>query len=578
MDVQAYLAQQETKELLRFVAVGSVDDGKSTLIGRLLHDSHGIYDDQLSAVARASKTRGSAGGKLDLALLTDGLRAEREQGITIDVAYRYFATDRRKFIIADTPGHVQYTRNMATGASTANVALILIDAHQGVLKQSRRHAYIASLLGIPHLCVCVNKMDLVEYRQDVFEAIKHDFETFAARLRFREVRFVPISAVEGDNVVNASERMRWYRDETVLGYLERVPVSGDRNLSHFRYPVQLVLRPDLHYRGFAGQIASGVVHVGDDVTVLPSGKRSTVAHLDTFEGEVDEAFAPMSIAIRLADEIDVSRGDMIVHTGNLPMVARRFEAQLVWMNERPLELGKSYFLKHTTRLVRASVEAVSGRLDVDTLGEQPASTLELNDIGRVVVSCNQPLYLDPYARNREVGAFVIVDALTNNTMGAGMIVEALAEEQRDARGEAVSRITAADRRGRFGHAAAVIAFSGDPQPGQESFAYLLEQRLFALGLAVTVIDVRTSFDASRSPAMLADLAQQSFRAGLLTVLSTGLPRATDRAELRARFNTSDLVELSTESSTPGVLLTLDKPDLAVKTVLDELTKRGICVT
>jgi sulfate adenylyltransferase large subunit len=580
-DVLAYLARQEQKELLRFVAVGSVDDGKSTLIGRLLHDSHGIYDDQLSAVERASKTRGSAGGKLDLALLTDGLRAEREQGITIDVAYRYFATDKRKFIIADTPGHVQYTRNMATGASTANVALILIDARHGVLKQSRRHAYIASLLGIPQLCVCVNKMDLVEYRQDAFEAIKRDFESFVARLRFREVRFVPISAVEGDNVVHRSERMRWYGDETVLGYLERVPVSSDVNLSDFRYPVQLVARPDLHYRGFAGQIASGVVRAGDDVTVLPSGKRSTVAGIDTFDGSIEEAFAPMSVTLRLSDEVDVSRGDMIVHTGNLPAVARRFEAHLVWMNEQALGIGKSYFLKHTTRMVRASVDAVIGRVDLDTLDEQPAASLELNDIGRVAMSCNQPLYFDAYTRNRQLGAFVVVDALTNNTVGAGMIVDALTEERRARAREASSLVSAADRRARFGHAGAVIAFSGQPATGHESLAYQLERTLFEMGLAAFVIDVG-AFDDTRSPSLLADLAEQCVRAGLLTILSTGLPRASDRAELRARFSALELVELGSDGDVDApshaLRVTLDDPARASHEIVEELTKRGILVT
>jgi bifunctional enzyme CysN/CysC len=580
--LEAYLAQQEQKHLLRFVAVGSVDDGKSTLIGRLLHDSHGIYDDQLAAVSRASKTRGSTGGALDLALLTDGLKAEREQGITIDVAYRYFSTERRKFIIADTPGHEQYTRNMATGASTASLAIILIDAQHGVLEQSRRHAAIASLLGIPNLCVCVNKMDLVDWRQDRFESIKRDFESFAARLHFRELRFVPISARDGDNVVHPSAHMPWYRDVTVLAYLESVPVADGTNLTDFRYPIQLVLRPDRQYRGFAGALASGVVHAGDDVTLVPSGRRSRIASIDTFDGPLEEAFAPMSVSLRLEDAIDVSRGDMLVHTGNMPTVARRLEAHVVWMSDEPLELGRSYFVKHTTRMVRAGVDAVLGRLVLDRLEEQPATTLELNDIGRVALSCNQPLYFDPYARNRALGAFVMVDALSNSTVAAGMIIDDLPETARGLEKQAASRVTASQRRARFGHGAALITFGGEPLPGQDVFAYRLEQRLFERGCAATVIDVTTMFDATRSPSLLADIAVQCVAAGLLTILSTAAPRATDRAELRARLEPSQIVELAAQSapeaSDDATRVPLDEPDAAVDRVLQVLVERGICAT
>ena len=368
-DILGYLEQHQQKELLRFVSVGSVDDGKSTLIGRLLHDTHGIYEDQLSAVKRAS---GRAGMEIDFSLFTDGLKAEREQGITIDVAYRYFSTAKRKFIIADTPGHVQYTRNMATGASTANVAIILIDARLGVLQQSRRHAYIASLLGIPHLFVGINKMDLVSYSQDVFNRIREEFAAFLAPLGFKGVRFIPMSALKGDNVVHRSDSMPWYDGNTLLEHLESVPIASDRNHDDFRYPVQYVLRPDLNYRGFSGAIASGVVKKGDQVMVLPSRRTSTVVAIDTFDGEKEQAFAPMSVTLRLADEIDISRGDMLVHPDNLPHVAQRFETMLVWLSERALDRQKSYLLKHTTQMVRANVEHVAYTTDLETLKQTPA--------------------------------------------------------------------------------------------------------------------------------------------------------------------------------------------------------------
>ena len=405
-DILGYLEQHQQKELLRFVSVGSVDDGKSTLIGRLLHDTHGIYEDQLASVKRAS-TR--AGMDIDFSLFTDGLKAEREQGITIDVAYRYFSTAKRKFIIADTPGHVQYTRNMATGASTANVAIILIDARLGVLQQSRRHAYIASLLGIPHLFVGINKMDLESYSQDVFNRIREEFASFLAPLGFKGVRFIPMSALKGDNVVHRSDSMPWYDGNTLLEHLESVPIASDWNHADFRYPVQYVLRPDLNYRGFSGQISSGVVKKGDKIMVLPSQRTSTVVAIDTFDGEKEQAFAPMSVTLRLADEIDISRGDMLVHPDNVPRVGQRFETMLVWLSERALDLQKSYLLKHTTQLVRASVEHVSYTTDLETLKQVPATRLELNDIGRVTLSLQKPIYFDGYKKNRGTGAFILID-------------------------------------------------------------------------------------------------------------------------------------------------------------------------
>jgi len=544
-DVEAYLEQHERRELLRFVAVGSVDDGKSTLIGRLLHDSHGIYEDQLSDVIAASKHAGSTGGELDLALLTDGLKAEREQGITIDVAYRYFSTEKRKLIIADTPGHVQYTRNMATGASTANVALILIDATRGVQQQSRRHAYIASQLGILHLAVCVNKMDLVEHDQAVFEAIKADFDSLRRKVRFEDVCYIPVSAVTGTNVVHADpEATPWYSGPTLLSYLENVSLSADRNLHSFRFPVQLVLRPDLSYRGYCGQVASGVVKKGDEVIVLPSGKRTTVAAIDTYDGELEEAFAPMSVTLRLSDEIDISRGDMIVHRSDEPVTARRIEGDIVWMSETPLDVERSYFLKHTTRTVRAQVGKVCGRLNLETLEREPSATFELNDIGRLQLTCNQPLHVDSYADNRHTGAFILIDAISNNTVAAGMIVRTLQDEQLDSSHDERSLVTAEQRRQRFGHDPIVVWFVGEPEPGQSNIAYALERKLFERGALVSVVDVEAHSDGTRSSALFADLAEQCFRLGAITVFSSGLPRGADRTELLARFPHAQRVCLS----------------------------------
>ena len=417
-NIHAYLKQHQEKELCRFVTVGSVDDGKSTLIGRLLHDTHGIYEDQLDAVKKATKQEG---GEIDFSLFTDGLKAEREQGITIDVAYRYFSTENRKFIIADTPGHVQYTRNMATGASTANVGVILIDARLGVLQQSRRHAYIASLIGIPHLAVCVNKMDLKDYDQKVYEDIKAEFSKFCEQLRFREVKFIPISAKLGDNVVHPSEKTPWYKGGTILEYLESVPVRAGINETDFRYPVQYVLRPNLNYRGFSGTIASGTVRKGDVLMSLPSRRKSKVIAIDTFDGEFEEAKAPMAVTIRLADEIDTSRGDMLVHEDNLPLEAERFRAKLVWLNEEALDRNKTYLIKHTTQLVRADVESVEFLVDLETLEKKPSEGIELNDIGEVIISAHRKLFVDPYHENGATGAFILIDPISNNTVAAGMV-------------------------------------------------------------------------------------------------------------------------------------------------------------
>jgi bifunctional enzyme CysN/CysC len=421
-DIQAYLAQHERKGLLRFLTCGNVDDGKSTLIGRLLHDSKLIYEDQLAAVQKDSKKYGTT-GDVDLALLVDGLQAEREQGITIDVAYRYFSTAKRKFIIADTPGHEQYTRNMATGASTCDLAIILIDARNGVQTQTRRHSFIVSLLGIKHVVVAINKMDIVGYGEKVFDQIRSDYEAFADSLELADVTFIPISALKGDNIVNPSTHMPWYTGSTLMHHLETVHIAGDRNLSDFRFPVQLVNRPHLNFRGYCGTVASGVVKPGDEVMVLPSRKTNRVKSIVTFEGDQAEAFAGMAVTLTLEKEVDVSRGDILVHPGNPPHVSQAFEAMLVWMAEQPMTPGKPYYVKHATKMTNASVREIRHRVNVNTLAPEKADRLALNEIAQVVVDLDQPVAFDPYKRNRATGAFVLIDRLTHGTVGAGMIQE-----------------------------------------------------------------------------------------------------------------------------------------------------------
>jgi bifunctional enzyme CysN/CysC len=412
-------------DLLRLTTAGSVDDGKSTLIGRLLYDSKTVFVDQMEHIETTSRARGDE--RVNLALLTDGLRSEREQGITIDVAYRYFATARRKFIIADTPGHVQYTRNMVTGASTSNLAIVLVDARHGLTEQSRRHAFIASLLGIPHVVIAVNKMDLVDWSEDRFEEIREEFSDFSGKLETQDVTFIPISALHGDNVVERSSNMPWYEGTPLLYHLEHVHIASDRNLVDARFPVQWVIRPqsDEHpdYRGYAGQVAGGVLRPGDTVIALPSGLESTIEAIDTYDGPVEEAFPPMSVTIRLADDIDVSRGTMLARPGNQPTVSQDLDAMVCWMADRPLASRGMYSLKHTTNNVRAKVTEVVYRLDVNTTHRDEAKdTLELNDMGRVRLRCTAPLAFDPYRRNRETGSFILIDEATNATVAAGMLL------------------------------------------------------------------------------------------------------------------------------------------------------------
>ena len=424
-DINEYLAQHERKEILRFLTCGSVDDGKSTLIGRLLHDSKMIYEDQLDAIASDSAKHGTTGEKVDLALLVDGLQAEREQGITIDVAYRYFSTSKRKFIIADTPGHEQYTRNMATGASTSDLAIILIDARHGVQTQTRRHSYIASLLGIQHVVVAINKMDLVEFSEERFNEIKAEYQELSKSLNQENVYFVPMSALNGDNVVSSSENTPWYQGQNLMEILESVEISGAKNFEDFRFPVQYVNRPHLNFRGFCGTVASGVVKVGDSIKVLPSEKESKVKEIVTYDSNLEEAFAGQSVTLTLEDEIDISRGDVIVHQSDSVTFTNRAKAHLVWMSESAMQKGKQYQFKFASKLVSGAFEDIEYKIDVNTFEQTQVDSAELNDISVVTLSLEQNVVVDPYEQNRATGAFIVIDRLTNITVGAGMVDTAL---------------------------------------------------------------------------------------------------------------------------------------------------------
>jgi len=497
-DIDAYLAQHEKKELLRFLTCGSVDDGKSTLIGRLFYDAKLIYEDTLKSLEKDSETHGTTGGSFDPALFTDGLKAEREQGITIDVAYRYFSTAKRKFIIADTPGHEQYTRNMATGASTCDLAVILIDARHGVVTQTKRHSFIVSLLGIKHVLVAINKMDLVDYSEEVYEKIRADYKDFSVRLDIPDLHFIPISALLGDNIVDPSENMPWYRGSTMMNFLDTVYIGSDRNLEDFRFPVQYVNRPHLDFRGFCGTIASGIVRQGDEVMVLPSRKTSRVKSIVTFDGDVNEAVTPQAVTLTLEDEVDVSRGDMIVRPGNVPRLEQKFNAMVVWMHDEPMVPGKAYIFKQTTKNVTGTFSTLRYKVDVNTLHRQEAPTLGLNEIGRCAVHLNEPVCFDGYRRNRTTGAFIVVDRITNATLGAGMILfRSTAEERHDhwddepqtrtLQGEA-SAVTSDERSARFGQKPTTILITGLTGAGKTTIAYAVERRLFELGRAVTVLD------------------------------------------------------------------------------------------
>ena len=567
MSADPYLSM----DMLRFTTAGSVDDGKSTLIGRLLLDTKSIFEDQLEAVERASQLRGE--DYVDLALFTDGLRAEREQRITIDVAYRFFATPRRKFIIADTPGHIQYTRNMVTGASTAELAIILIDAQNGVVTQSKRHGFIASLLQIPHVLVAVNKMDLVGYDEAVFQRVVDDYTTFASKLSVPSLTFIPISALQGDNVVHRSAAMPWYDGPSLLHHLEHVSVGASRNLRDFRFPVQMALRPNADFRGFAGQVASGVIRPGEDVVILPSGRRSRVRSIVSFDGQLAEAAAGDSVLLTLEDEVDISRGDMIVRTGNLPQASDSLQCTLCWMSEEPLDRRTPYILQHTTRRVRAHIDELTYRINVDTLHREPADTLTLNEIGRVRVHTTQPLFFDPYQVNRATGNFILIDPYTNNTVAAGMIrradqdVATLPMEARDAAGEPGSRrrsshvvwertaIGREPREHRHGHRAAVLWFTGLSGSGKSTVARLLERRLWDLGCETFYLDgdnVRhglngdlgfSAADRKENIRRVGEVARLAFEHGHLVLCTFISPFEADRRAVRSLLPDGRFIEV-----------------------------------
>jgi bifunctional enzyme CysN/CysC len=561
-------------ELLRIATAGSVDDGKSTLIGRLLFDSKQVFQDQLEHVEKTSLERGD--GYVNLALLTDGLRAEREQGITIDVAYRYFATPQRRFIIADTPGHVRYTRNMVTGASTADVSIILIDARNGVVEQSKRHAFISSLLGVPHVVVAVNKMDLVDWDESVFDQITADFRDFASKLEVKDITFIPVSALNGDNVVDRSDRAPWYQGPPLLYHLEHVHVASDRNLIDARFPVQWVIRPmteEHHdYRGYAGTVAGGVLRPGDDVVVLPSGARTRIAAIDTFDGPLDAAQPPMSVTLRLDDDLDVSRGDMIARVANRPTVADSIEATVCWMSDQPLRAGARYVVKHTTRTTPATVADLRYRIDVNTLHREPdAAELGLNDIGRVTLRLNAPLAFDNYNRNRATGAFVLVDPTTNDTVGAGMIIreraaEAAADSAAAPRSSNVTwhggKVDRAVRWDALAQTGAVVWMTGLPASGKSSIAHALEETLLGVGRSAYVLDgdnLRhglngdlgfSDADRAENVRRTAHVARLLADAGSVAIVSLVSPFAADRAQARALVEAEGLPFLEVWVSTP----------------------------
>ena len=518
-DIQEYLHQHENKELLRFLTCGSVDDGKSTLIGRLLHDSKMIYEDQLAAIQKDNERVGNAGEELDLALLVDGLQAEREQGITIDVAYRYFSTSKRKFIIADTPGHEQYTRNMATGASTCDLAIILIDARYGVQVQTKRHSFIVSLLGLKHTVVAINKMDLVDYSEERFEEIKAEYIEFSKQLDLPDIKFVPLSALKGDNVVTPSESMTWFEGDPLMETLETVEIANDQNFDSLRFPVQYVNRPNLDFRGYCGTLTSGIVRPGDEVTVLPSGKSSKVKSIVTFEGEIEEAFPPMAVTLTLEDEIDISRGDMLVHSDSVPSSTSRFDAMVVWMSEETMQAGRQYEVKLNTTRVAGGISNVRNRIDVNTLEESAANTLELNEIGRCEITLERPVVADDYRAHHGTGSFIIVDRLTNATVAAGMIINDGSEQQVDIDSNLVSesRIGASDRAVRLGQPAQTLTLSGGTSEQRQTILYSLESVLFEQGRSVVAYN---NEQLAHLDGKIAELDVLLNQAGLIALLET----------------------------------------------------------
>lgn len=606
--IEEFLDQDEKKDLLRFLTAGSVDDGKSTLIGRLLFDSKKLYEDQLDALQRDSVKEGHAGGEIDYALLLDGLKAEREQGITIDVAYRYFSTNKRKFIIADTPGHEQYTRNMITGGSTANLAIILIDAQKGVITQTKRHTYLVSLLGIKHVVLAVNKMDLVDYDRNRFEEICSDYRAFVTKLNIPDVDFIPISALKGDNVVEISDRMPWYHGRSVLELLETVHVSSDNNYTDFRFPIQYVVRPNLNFRGFAAKVSSGLVRKGDRVVALPSRQTSKVKQIITYDGELDEAFTPKGVTLTLEDEIDISRGEMIVHPDNLPRIERHFEARLVWMSEEPLDMSTHFFIKHTTQTTRARIEKIRYRVDVNTLEKSEVDHLALNEIARVIITSAKPLFFDPYEKNRQTGSFILIDPLTNNTVGVGMIIDKLdpddlplkiTEEARTRIEHGQALIDKDEYIRRYNQRGSTVWITGLHGSGKNNLAYSLEKKLFDLGATVVLIDGFTirsglSRELDFSPSdraehlrRVAHICRLLNDQGIVTICSFISPDEKVRNQVAeivekdrfhlvfmdsdleyCRKNKPELYELSDKgkiSGLPGVDIPFEKPEAAAVT-------------
>lgn len=497
LNIQDFLNQDEKKDLLRILTAGSVDDGKSTLIGRLMFDSKMIYEDQLAALERDSKRIGHAGEDIDYALLLDGLKAEREQGITIDVAYRYFSTNKRKFIIADTPGHEQYTRNMVTGASTANLAIILIDATKGVITQTRRHTFLVSLLGIKHVVLAVNKMDLVDFDQKVFDQICEDYKNFVAQLDIPDVTCIPLSALKGDNVVDSSDHMPWYKGKCVLDFLENVHISSDRNFEDMRYPVQYVLKPDNNFRGFSARVASGIIRQGEEVLVLPSRKTSKIKSITTYDGDLKEAFPPQSVTVTLEDEIDISRGDMLVYADNQPRVERHFESMLVWMDEKPMDPNTHFLIKHANNNTKARIDKIQYKVDVNTMQRSDIDFFSLNEIGRVVITTNKPLFFDPYKKNKSTGSFVLIDPVTHNTVAVGMIIDKLSTENLPSRitdderaqiRQGIGLIPTESYEKRYNQKGATLWVTGLHGSGKNDMAFSLEKQLFEMGATVVLLD------------------------------------------------------------------------------------------
>lgn len=552
-DIDAYLKAHENKSLLRFITCGSVDDGKSTLIGRLLYESKMIFEDQLTALEQDSKKVGTQGENIDFALLVDGLAAEREQGITIDVAYRFFATEHRKFIVADTPGHEQYTRNMATGASTADLAVLLIDARQGVLTQTKRHAFIASQLGVRHIVLAVNKMDLVDYSENVFNEIVEDFKAFAAQLDIPNLHAIPVSALVGDNVVDGSRFMPWYEGPSLLGYLEGVDVEAEETSLPFRMPVQWVNRPDLDFRGYAGRIAGGIIRPGDDIRVLPSGKQSKIARIVTMDSDLDEAVSGQSVTLTLTDEIDISRGDVIATSETPPEISDQFDTIIIWLSEEPMLPGRSYRMKTSSRLVSATVNAPKHKTDVNTLQKLPAKTLQLNEIGNCTLAVDRPIAFDSYAKNRQTGSFILIDRMTNNTVGMGMINFPLRRAANiHWQNLDINKAANAEQKGQN---PAVLWFTGLSGSGKSTIANEVQRRLYATGRHSFILDgdnVRhglnrdlgfTDADRVENIRRVAEVSKLMVEAGLITLVSFISPFRAERELARNLMEEGEFIEI-----------------------------------